>query len=156
MEYILNSAVDMNYFKIDQTSFKSEPRKVLVLSKSTNYIGAKGLELENMMLNGTLWLISTSKLSDAITLIEENRFDVICIDYSAVGANTLTLLEYSTKTLELNIRTPKVVLTDSFIHISDKDRKDILCFASKVISKTAKYFSFEKIVGEAKPAISGN
>lgn len=156
MECILNSAVGMNCFEIDRASFKSKPRKVLVLSKSTDYIGAKGLELENMVLNGSLWLISTNKLSEAIALIEENRFDVICIDYSAVGTNTLTLLEYSTKTLELNIRTPKVVLTDSFTHISSKDRNDILGFASKVISKTAKYFSLEKIVSEALPAINGN
>ena len=156
MECILNSVENMNCVEIDPVSPKSRLKKVLVLSKSNDYINAKGLKLENLILNRALWLVSTNKLSEAITLIEENRFDVICIDYSAVGTNTLTLLEYTTKTLALNTSTPKVVFTDSFTHISNKDRNDILCFASKVISKTAKYFSLGDIVGEAQPAIGGS
>ncbi len=134
--------------KIRQPFEVRDQKNVLLLTKRLDNIAAGKLTFSNTNLSSHYCMISTEKLSEAIALIEESRFDMICIDYEAAGPNTLTLLEYSTKALKLNSSTPKIVLTESFAHISSKHRAEILCFASKVTSKTAEYFCLENVLNE--------
>ncbi len=126
-----------------------EAMRILVLSKCSDFVTIENLSLDTFRSAREFHLITTDKISEAITLIEENYFDLICIDYAAVGINTLTLLEYTTKTSDLNSHATKIVLTESFSHISSRHREDVLCFANKVISKSADYFSMTKIIANS-------
>ena len=98
-------------------------------------------DISKSPLNEGYYVMCADRLSDGVELIEETAFDLICIDYNTVGPNTYTLLEFTTKTLDMNSVTPKIVLTESFDHLTSNERNRMLNFASRVTCKKASYFN---------------
>ena len=142
----MNSQLRHSSQKVRPTAQSNSPFRVLILSKNYAQMNPENLQIANTEFNRDYYIFSTDRITETITQIEENKFDLICIDYEAMGPNAIALLEYSTKILDVNAITPKIVLTDSFTHITSDQRKSILRFAKKVVSKTAAYFSLENII----------
>ena len=142
----VNSQLHHSSYEVTRTNLKNAPFKVLILSKNYSQMNPVDLQITETEVGRDYYIYSTDRITETIMQIEESKFDLICIDYETMGPNALTLLEYSTKVLEVNSETPKIVLTDSFTHITSDQRKNILRFAKKVVSKTAAYFSLENII----------
>lgn len=117
--------------------------KALLVQSQNRFNFSK--ELNNKYIRNNQLSVVDS-IFDAIEQVEDQKFDQIIIDYSLAESNTINFLRYINEVTPNNTKAKIVVLTDSFNHISEKDRMLLLCYSDKVISKTATYFDIKSLV----------